>query len=134
MLDGVSKGLPAIMEAFQMTTKVSRVGFDGPGPAGADAKLDEEIAELREARSRQPADPPAVQEEIGDLFFVLVNLARLLGVDPESALKGANRKFRRRFRYIEDRLREGGRTPADSNLEEMDAFWNEAKAAEKAKA
>jgi MazG family protein len=134
MLDGVSKGLPAIMEAFQMTTKVSRVGFDWPGPAGADAKLDEEIAELREARSRQPADPSAVQEEIGDLFFVLVNLARLLGVDPESALKGANRKFRRRFRHIEDRLREGGRIPADSNLEEMDAFWNEAKAAEKAKA
>jgi MazG family protein len=132
LLDGVSKGLPAILEAFQMTTKASRVGFDWPDPEGARVKLDEEIAELSEATSRRPADPSAVQEEIGDLLFVAVNLARLLGVDPESALKGANRKFRRRFRHIEARLREGGHTPADSNLEEMDALWNEAKAAERA--
>jgi MazG family protein len=133
LLDGVSKGLPAIMEAFQMTTKASRVGFDWPDPGGAQAKLDEEVAELREALARRPADPAAVQEEVGDLLFVAVNLARLLGVDPESALKGANRKFRQRFRHIEAGLRESGRTPADSNLEEMDALWNEAKAAERAK-
>jgi MazG family protein len=132
LLDGVSKGLPAVMEAFQMTTKASRVGFDWPDPLGAAAKLDEELAELREAASREPADARAVQEEMGDLLFVAVNLARLLGVDPESALKSANRKFRRRFRHIEDRLREGGRTPTDSNLAEMDALWNEAKAAEHA--
>jgi MazG family protein len=133
LLDGVSKGLPAIMEAFQMTTKASRVGFDWPDPQGAQDKLDEEVRELREAASRQPADASAVEEEIGDLLFVMVNLARLLSVDPESALKGANRKFRRRFRHIEDRLREGGRAPADSSLEEMDALWSEAKAAERGK-
>jgi MazG family protein len=133
LLDGVSKGLPAILEAFQMTTKASRVGFDWPDSGGAQAKLDEETSELREATSRQPADPKAVQEEIGDLLFSAVNVARLLGVDPESALKGASRKFRRRFRHIEDRLRESGRAPADSNLEEMDALWNEAKAKERAK-
>jgi tetrapyrrole methylase family protein / MazG family protein len=133
LLDGVSKGLPAIMEAFQMTTKASRVGFDWPDPEGAMAKLDEEIAELREAASREPADAAAVQEEIGDLLFVAVNVARLRGVDPESALKSANRKFRRRFRHIEEKLRENGRAPADSNLEEMDVLWDEAKAAEKAK-
>jgi MazG family protein len=133
LLDGVSKGLPAILEAFQMTTKASRVGFDWPDSGGAQAKLDEETGELREATSRQPADPKAVQEEIGDLLFSAVNVARLLGIDPESALKGASRKFRRRFRHIEDRLRESGRAPADSNLEEMDALWNEAKAAERAK-
>ena len=133
LLDGVSKGLPAIMEAFQMTTKASRVGFDWPDPEGAMVKLDEEIGELREAASREPADPAAVQEEIGDLLFVAVNVARLRGVDPESALKASNRKFRRRFRHIESRLRESGRGPADSNIEEMDVLWNEAKAAEKAK-
>jgi tetrapyrrole methylase family protein / MazG family protein len=131
LLDGVSKGLPAILEAYQMTTKASRVGFDWPDPSGAQAKLDEEVAELREAEARRPADTKAVQEEIGDLLFAAVNVARLLGIDPESALKGSNRKFRRRFRHIEDRLRENGRTPADSNLEEMDALWNEAKAAER---
>ncbi len=131
MLDGVSKGLPAIMEAFQMTTKVSRVGFDWSDPGGALLKLDEEVAEVREAAARQPKDARAVQDEIGDLLFSAVNVARLLGVDPESALKGANRKFRRRFRHIEDRLREEGRAPADSNLEEMDTLWNEAKADER---
>jgi MazG family protein len=131
LLDGVSKGLPAILEAFQMTTKASRVGFDWPDPAGAQAKLDEETRELREATSRSPADPQAVYEEMGDLLFVAVNLARLLGVDPESALKGANRKFRRRFRHIEDRLEERGRTLSDSNLQEMDALWDEAKARER---
>jgi MazG family protein len=134
LLDGVSKGLPAILEAYQMTTKVSRVGFDWPDPERAAAKLDEEVAELREATARRPADTKAVQEEVGDLLFAAVNVARLLGVDPESALKGANRKFRRRFRHIEEALREDGRTPADSNLEEMDALWNEAKGAERGSA
>jgi MazG family protein len=131
LLDGVSKSLPAVMEAFQMTTKASRVGFDWKDALGAREKLDEEIAELREAISRDPADPRAVQEEVGDLLFTVVNVARLLGIDPESAMKGANRKFRRRFRHIEDRLREDGRAPAESSLAEMDALWNEAKAAER---
>jgi MazG family protein len=127
MLDSVHKGLPAVMEAFQMTTKVSRVGFDWPGPDAALVKLDEETLELREAM-RARADPKAVAEEVGDLLFVAVNVARLAGVDPESALKAANRKFRRRFRHVEEGLRKDGRGPAEATLEEMDRLWDEAKA------
>ncbi len=126
MLDSVHKGLPAVMEAFQMTTKVSRVGFDWKEADDALLKLDEEVLELREA-IRAKADHRAVAEEVGDLLFVAVNVARLTGVDPESALKAANRKFRRRFRHIEERLRADGRKPADSTLEEMDRLWDEAK-------
>jgi MazG family protein len=131
MLDSVSKGVPAVMEAFQMTTKVSRVGFEWPDAAGALAKLEEEVRELKEALAAGPAADARVGEEVGDLFFAAVNVARMLGHDPESALKGANRKFRRRFRHVEDRLREGGRKPADASLGEMDALWDEAKEREK---
>jgi MazG family protein len=127
MLDSVHKGLPAVMEAFQLTTKVSRVGFDWPGAAEALEKLDEEALELKDA-VKQAGDPAAIAEEVGDLLFVAVNVARLTGVDPESALKAANRKFRRRFRHIEERLRADGQKPADSTLEEMDRLWDEAKA------
>ena len=130
MLDSVHRGLPAVMEAFQMTTKVSRVGFDWPDADGALVKLDEEVLELREA-IRDKADHRGIADEVGDLLFVAVNVARLTGVDPESALKAANRKFRRRFRHVEERLRDGGRTPADSTLEEMDRLWDEAKALER---
>jgi MazG family protein len=126
MLDSVHRGLPAVMEAFQMTTKVSRVGFDWKEADGALLKLDEEALELREA-IRAKADHRAVAEEVGDLLFVAVNVARLTGVDPESALKAANRKFRRRFRHVEERLAADGRKPADSTLEEMDTLWDEAK-------
>ena len=129
MLDSVSKAHPAVMEALQITTKASRVGFDWKDAASVLAKLDEELAELRGAL-RSGADR-AVADEVGDLLFAAVNLARKAGVDPESALKGANRKFRRRFGYVEERLREKGRSPAESNLGEMDAFWNEAKARER---
>jgi MazG family protein len=125
MLDGVSAGLPGILEAFQMTTKVARVGFDWPDRESVVAKLDEEVAELKQALAGQGT--AAVHEEIGDLLFVAVNVARVLGIDPESALKAANRKFRRRFRHVEDRLRESGRRPGDSTLQEMDALWEEAK-------
>jgi len=130
MLDSVHKGLPAVMEAFQMTTKVSRVGFDWKEADGALVKLDEEVLELREAIQAK-TDAAAIAEEVGDLLFVSVNVARLTGVDPESALKAANRKFRRRFRHIEERLRADGRTPADSTLEEMDGLWDEAKREER---
>ena len=130
MLDSVSQGLPAILEAFQMTTKVSRVGFDWPDAAAAAAKLDEETAELKAAIAAGATDASAVLEELGDLLFAAVNVARLLGVDPESALKAANRKFRRRFRHVEDGLRGRGKTPAESDLAEMDALWNEAKRGE----
>jgi tetrapyrrole methylase family protein / MazG family protein len=129
MMDGVPKGLPAVMEAYQLTTKAARVGFDWPDAASVLAKLEEEMGELREAAAGGDA-PAKVEEEIGDLLFAAVNVARLLGADPESTLKAANRKFRRRFRHIEDRLRETGRTPGDSTLAEMDSLWNEAKTRE----
>ena len=130
MLDSVSPRLPATMEAFQITTKVARVGFDWPDAPAVLAKLDEEVAELKRAVAAG-GDPAAVNDEVGDLLFVAVNVARLLGTDPESALKAANRKFRRRFRHVEARLREDGRTPAGSSLGEMDRLWDEAKARER---
>jgi MazG family protein len=125
MLHGVSAALPAMLEAFQMTTKVARVGFDWPDSASVMAKLDEEVRELKDALAA--GDRDGLYEEVGDLLFVVVNVARVLGLDPESALKASNRKFRRRFRHVEDRLRESGRRPGDSNLQEMDALWEEAK-------
>ena len=132
MLDSVSTKLPAVMEAFQMTTKVSRVDFDWPDVASVLEKLDEEVDELKRAVARPERDPREIADEAGDLLFVAVNVARLLGIDPESALKASNRKFRRRFRHIEDRLREQGRKPIDSDHIEMDELWDEAKRKEKA--
>ena len=131
MLDSVSTKLPAVMEAFQMTTKVSRVDFDWPDVASVLEKLDEEVEELKEAVSTEHSSHQEIAGEVGDLLFVAVNVARLLGIDPESALKASNRKFRRRFRYIEERLRAQGRKPADSDHVEMDALWDEAKLLEK---
>ena len=133
MLDSVSIRLPAVMEAFQMTTKVSRVDFDWTDVPSVLEKLDEEVEELKQAVGDEHPSHDEIVGEVGDLLFVAVNVARLLGIDPESALKSSNRKFRRRFRYIEDRLREQGRTPADSDHIEMDALWDEAKAKEKDK-
>ncbi len=131
MLDSVSTKLPAVMEAFQMTTKVSRVDFDWPDVASVLEKLDEEVEELKQAVATERPSHQEIASEVGDLLFVAVNVARLLGIDPESALKSSNRKFRRRFRYIEDRLREQGRKPADSDHIEMDNLWDQAKAEEK---
>ena len=131
MLDSVSTKLPAVMEAFQMTTKVSRVDFDWPDVASVLEKLDEEVEELKQAVGDEQPTHKEIAGELGDLLFVAVNVARLLGIDPESALKTSNRKFRRRFRYIEERLREQGRKPADSDHVEMDALWDEAKLEEK---
>jgi MazG family protein len=131
MLDSVHAGLPAVMESFQMSTKVSRVGFDWSDADAALVKLDEEALELREAIQAK-ADRRAVAEEVGDLLFVAVNVARLAGVDPESALKASNRKFRRRFRHVERELLARGRKPAESDLEEMEGLWEEAKRLERA--
>jgi uncharacterized protein YabN with tetrapyrrole methylase and pyrophosphatase domain len=130
LLDGVSRSLPGVLEAFQMAVKASRVGFDWPDAPAVLAKLDEEVAELKAAVLAR-AGANAVAEEVGDLLFAAINVARLLGEDPESCLKAANRKFRARFRHVEERLGERGRTPAESNLEEMEALWQEAKARER---
>jgi MazG family protein len=129
MLDSVSTRLPAVMEAYQMTTKAARVGFDWPDAAAVLDKLEEEIAELRQSLNTEQRR--AVSAELGDLLFTAVNLARRLSDDPESALKAANRKFRRRFGYVEARLRESGRSPAESSLEEMESLWSEAKQRER---
>jgi MazG family protein len=131
VLEGVSKSLPAVLEAYQLTTKAGRLGFDWPDAGAVLAKLDEETAELKHALAASQRDARRTSEEIGDLLFVVINLARKLELDPESALKSANRKFRRRFRHVEERLRQRGRSPAESTLEEMDALWDEAKAAER---
>jgi MazG family protein len=131
LLDGVSKRIPALLEAHQLTTKAARVGFDWAAPADVIDKLDEELEELEDEMQRDEPDHAALTEEMGDLLFVAVNLARKLGVEPEAALKAANRKFRRRFRHVEQRLDEQGKAFAASSLAEMDGFWDEAKRLEK---
>ncbi len=125
VLDGVSKGAPALIEAYQLTDRAAFVGFDWPDPEGIIEKMEEEITELREAR--EGADADAVREEVGDLLFTAVNLARGLGLEPESLLKRANRKFRCRFQWMEARLAEADRKPAETSLENMEALWQRAK-------
>ncbi|HWQ33573.1 MAG TPA: nucleoside triphosphate pyrophosphohydrolase [Blastocatellia bacterium] len=131
LLDGVSKKIPALLEAHQLTTKAARVGFDWPRIEDVFDKLAEELSELRAEIDRPERDQAAVAEEVGDLLFVAANIARQLGVEPEMALKAANRKFRRRFSYVEQRLAEQGRTCAGATLAEMDEFWNEIRAQDK---
>jgi ATP diphosphatase len=128
-LDGVALGLPALTRAVKLQNRAARVGFDWPDAGAVLDKIAEETAELVEARAA--ADPSRVAEEFGDLMFVMANLARHLGVDPEAALRAANAKFTRRFQGVEAALRRAGRTPAQSDLAEMDALWDAAKAAER---
>jgi tetrapyrrole methylase family protein/MazG family protein/ATP diphosphatase len=134
LLDGVSKKIPALLEAHQLTTRAARVGFDWPQIEEVFDKLAEELAELRAEINRPDRDQNALSEEVGDLLFVAANIARQLGVEPELALKAANRKFRRRFRYVEQRLAAEGRSCAQASLAEMDAYWNEIRAQDKEKA
>ena len=128
-LDGIAAALPALTRALKLQNRAARVGFDWPSTDEVLDKLTEEAREVVEARDTLPHD--ALTEEIGDLLFVMANLARHLKVDPEAALRAANAKFTRRFARIEDWLAETGRKPADSTLAEMDALWNRAKAEEK---
>ena len=130
VLDGVAMGLPALSRALKLQARAARVGFDWPSTDEVLAKLQEEAAELVEARDT--LTQAEISEELGDLLFVLANLARHLNVDPEAALRAANAKFTRRFGRIEDWLAEAGKTPAESTLVEMDDLWNRAKAGEKA--
>lgn len=130
VLDGVALGLPALTRAVKLQKRAARVGFDWPSTDEVVAKIAEEAAELVEAR--ETLTEAEVVEEFGDLLFVMANLARHLNVDPEAALRAANAKFTRRFGRIEDWLAEAGKAPSDSDLAEMDALWNRAKAEEKA--
>jgi len=131
ILDGVALALPALLRAVKLQKRAARVGFDWPSADEVFDKLHEEIDELRQAM-QSPVDQEAVAEEIGDLLFVCANLARHAGVEPETALRDANRKFERRFRRVEGLLAEGGRRPEDSTLAEMDELWLQAKTEEKA--
>jgi len=128
-LDDVPVGLPALARAAKLTKRAARVGFDWPSTDEVFSKLDEEVAELRAeiaAGNLQKA-----REEMGDLLFVMANLARKLDIEPEDALRLTNAKFVRRFGFIETELAKAGRTPAQSNLDEMDSLWNAAKAGER---
>src|SRR5579862_3509224 len=149
VLHGISSAMPALMEAYKISSRVAHVGFDWPNIEGLFEKLHEETSELRHNLAEYPAPGPQpesragiagargakispelrarLEDEVGDLFFVLVNIARYLSLDPESALRRTNRKFRRRFQYLEEQLRSQGRTPADASLEEMESLWQESK-------
>jgi MazG family protein len=132
LLDGVSSKAPALMEAHQLSTKAARVGFDWQRVEDIFVKLEEEVGELRaaiqtHATSNTEGDHALVREEIGDLLFAVTNIARHLNVEPEAALKLTNRKFRRRFGYIETKLRERGQAFEGTTLDEMEALWQEAK-------
>jgi nucleoside triphosphate diphosphatase len=153
VLAGISAAMPALLEAYKISSRVAQVGFDWPNIEGLFDKLHEETDELRQGLEEYPAPGPRpapasgvagargtrisdelrsrLEDEVGDLLFVLVNIARYLSLDPESALRKTNRKFRRRFQYLEDRLRRQGRKPGEASLEEMESLWQESKQQEK---
>lgn len=126
LLDKVPAAMGALPQAHKISARVAKVGFDWEDTAGCSAKVREELGEVEHAAAS--GDQAAVEAEIGDLLFAVVSLARKHGCDPEHALRQTNRRFRRRFGYVEDRLRERGRTPRESDLAEMDALWDQAKA------
>jgi len=147
VLSGVSSKMPALLEAHKLSSRAAHVGFDWPEIEGLFSKLEEETQELREelknlpvksdlagrgvAGSGKPEIPESARErledEVGDLFFVLVNIARYLSLDPESALRKTNRKFKRRFQWMEERLRANGRGPAQASMHELEELWQQAK-------
>ena len=152
VLSGVSSAMPALMEAYKISSRVAHVGFDWPNIEGLFDKLAEETEELRQDLDDYPEPGPQpesagvagargvklpdqlrarLEGEVGDLLFVLVNIARYLALDPESALRKTNRKFRRRFAYLESRLRAQGREPSAASLDEMETLWQESKQQEK---
>lgn len=152
ILAGVSSKIPSLIEAQKLSSRAAQIGFDWPEVEGLFDKLKEETDELREHLKEFPAPGPRPQargvagsgrtiipgqlqekleEEVGDLFFVLVNIARYLSVDPESALRKTNRKFRRRFQWMEARLHESGRSAEDAPMEELESLWQQAKSRER---
>ena len=128
VLSGVPASLPALLKAARLTEKAARVGFDWRGTDEVFHKVDEEIGELREAIAS--GDKTNMHDEIGDLLFTIANIARKLDVNAEEALQSTNRKFTRRFESMESKVHAGGRNLDQLSLEEMDALWDEAKAAE----
>ena len=152
VLSGVSSGIPALLEASKLSARAAHVGFDWPNVEGLFEKLDEETRELRDNLDEFPEPGPQpkargvagsgkqeipedlhhrLEDEVGDLFFVLVNIARYLSVDPESALKKTNRKFKRRFQWMEEQLRKAGRSLQNAAMEELESLWQQAKQQEK---
>jgi len=125
VLDGIPKSLPALYTALQLTAKAARVGFDWPDVDSVTEKMREELAELEEVQ--QGGDSEKIAEELGDIFFVAVNLARKHGIDPETALSRSNRKFKERFQQMEKSFQDEGRPLQTASLEEMDARWEKAK-------
>jgi MazG family protein len=151
ILAGVSSAMPSLLEGYKLSSRAAQAGFDWPNIEGLFDKLREETAELQEHLKEFPSRGPRPQgrgmtgsgrtvvpealqekleEEVGDLFFVLVNIARYLSLDPESALRKTNRKFKRRFQWMEDRLQEGGRSAEQASMEELESLWQQAKAQE----
>ena len=152
VLAGVSSAIPALLEAFKLSSRAAHVGFEWPEIEGLFEKLEEETDELRAELKQFPAPGPVppgrgvansrgqtipdnlrgrMEDEVGDLLFVLVNLARYLSLDPESALRKTNRKFKRRFQWMEDQFRLQGRKLSQASLEEMESVWQESKQQEK---
>lgn len=130
LLTGVPRAMPALLRAYELASRAATVGFDWVGPGDVLAKIDEEVAELTAAVASQGAASPEAEEELGDLFFALANLARKLGIEPESALRRANDKFQRRFESVEHLARTDGHELADMALEDMEAYWQRVKRAE----
>jgi MazG family protein len=130
-LDGVALGLPALMRAEKLTKRAGRVGFDWPSAEPVLDKLHEEIGELKEAIAKPQRDQAHVAEELGDMLFVVANLCRKLGVDPEEALRAANAKFVKRFSGMEELARSRGLDFASLSLDEQEALWTDVKAAER---
>lgn len=150
VLSGVSSAMPALLEAHKLSSRAAHVGFDWPQIGGLFEKLWEEAEELKEELQQLPLFPAPsapgvagsgksqisedrrerIEQEVGDMFFVLVNIARYLSLDPESALKKTNRKFKRRFQWMEEQLRASGRGPKDASLDELEELWQSSKKAE----
>jgi MazG family protein len=129
VLDSIPPVLPALHEAHKISSKVARLGFEWPHIDDVFGKLDEEVGELREAMAQSDSDvrQDQIEDEVGDAFFVLVNIARHLNIDSESALNRSNRKFRSRFRHLESAFASEGKTVEDASLAEMEAMWQKAK-------
>ena len=127
LLDDVAVTLPAMVRAAKLQKRAARVGFDWPDMKAVIAKMHEETAELLEVLDQNPDDSARLQDEVGDILFVASNIARKAGVDPESALLACNRKFEKRFTYIETALHTNGRAIEEASLDEMEALWQQAK-------